>query len=71
MTWIGVPEHCGDGVNALGTSWLIWSNLGRMATRGICGGWRLEAHTHWATHDHADCIFDRSPVVMRHWNVHV
>ena len=31
----------------------------------------LKAHTHKAIHDHAYCIFDRSPVGMRHSNVRV
>ena len=30
----------------------------------------LKAHTHQAIHDHADHIFDRSPIGMRHWDVH-
>ena len=30
-----------------------------------------KTHTHQAIHDHANRIFDRLPVGMRHWNVHI
>ena len=31
----------------------------------------VKAHTYWAIDDHADHIFDRSPVGMADWNVQV
>ena len=33
--------------------------------------WCVKAHTHWAVGDHADRLFDRSPVGMTDWNVQV
>ena len=33
--------------------------------------WAFKAHTHTVMHDHADRIFDRSPIGMRYRNVHV
>ena len=32
---------------------------------------RLKPNTHWVIHNRADRIFDRSPIGMIHWNVHV
>ena len=41
----------------------------------VCGNFDVlpcvKGHTHWAIHNHANRIFDRLPVGMRHWNVHV